>query len=1198
MRLKSTNLCCAFAWSPAVLGHPPLIATASYSGAMDENFSNDAFLEIRLVDVKVTDETDLPVVGRVRLPDRAYRVDWSPYTGDQGIIGVACANGYVYIFSAKDVLAEGPNGGYGEASERPRALLWMVKEHAGHAVRGFHFNPAKPHFFATGGDDGVWQVWTLQDGATGGICAPAKVSVIPNVPNSGAIVHLQWHPKYAHIFATATVSGVVNVWNLKMATRVTALNVSKASHGAQITAIAWNPTAATQLVVGLDDAHPVLQVWDLRTGVVPLREMAGHTGGITGLAWSEQEASMVASCGGDGRTMWWDPSTGEKLGELQKVEQYLVDVQWCPALPAVLATSSFDPILCVSTAQDVSSAGGDKLGAVPKWLIKPCCASVNMSLTVASLVPGTNHDLMLDNLHNVPMSPKTTEDQKMLEKLKRFPVGSPERTQWLLDTHHELLAAFASAQNSRQPILDFLSAEAGQSKAAAAAAGGGNGRGGEDDDDPFAAISHENQKSYEDRSSELVASGKIDEAVDLCMDEHCFDDAFAIAFLSGGELIRKVHQRYVAYIAAKDPKKRHVLFAGAIASGDFRALIQADVPWKEVLSAIVAFVAGDGFAESCNLLGDALRDQQNYEGAYHCYVCARNVDAVVDLWRLENRPSRDVVQDTILLEDTTQRAASGDYLAHCMCDYGVKLLTDGHPQEALQYLQRASRIGDHTAAVLVDRMKYLYDVSQEKPTVPYAPAPVSDEQSLSCQAFLAAAEERRMRELHEQQQREQQQQQQQQQQRMSPQPGAMAPPQQQQPPVMGGGSGGYITQSVGQQPTGGFPPGGPMQRPQPQLPPQQQQQQQQGYQRPPTAPPAPYAQSQQQPTSHNASGVNTPARPPLMPNAASSSMPGRTTAPAPPPSTSSYSAPHVDPQMGMLNGMTVGQPPLPPPGGMYNNVNHQNPGVMAGMPPPPPSMPSATTAAGMSALPANRVSSPNSSGALGQPKPRLMPHPVSTFSSMRTPNSNNASPTGPPPPMQPQPQPQQQQQQPPVSMGGYSGAVPTTTAAAPLAPPPPSSSSSALGSRAPSQSTSLYNVTAQPSPQRPGLMTAMTPNHPSAAAAAPPPPVNAPGAPFSAAGGLSAVNPAQFLAPLHSQIVRRLQNRVLPVADPRRREVLEPAAMELVRQMQQNLLPEDLLKMLLYFCDTAGTPTAPQVWAQIAERYGQVVQPYANLRYL
>ncbi|KAL7700225.1 protein transport protein Sec31 [Lotmaria passim] len=1147
MRLKSTNLCCAFVWSPAVLGHPPLLATASYSGAMDENFSNDAFLEIRLVDVKVTDETDLPVVGRVRLPDRAYRVDWSPYTGDQGIIGVACGNGCVYIFSAKEVLAEGPNGGHQEASERPRGLLWMVKEHAGHAVRGFHFNPAKPHFFATGADDGVWQVWTLQDGATGGVCAPTKISVIANVPNSGAIVHLQWHPKYAHIFATATASGVVNVWNLKMATRVTALNVSKASHGATITAIAWNPTAATQLVVGLDDAHPVLQMWDLRTGVVPLREMAGHTGGITGLAWSEQEASMVASCGGDGRTMWWDPNTGEKLGELQKVEQYLVDVQWCRALPAVLATSSFDPMLCVSTAQDVSNAGGDKLSAVPKWLIKPCCASVNMSLTVASLVPGTNHDLMLNNLHNLPMSPKTTEDQKVMQQMLKFPAGTPERTQWLRDNHHDLLAAFASAQSSRQPILDFLNAESDQPNAAARA---GHGRNDDDDDDPFAAISHENQKSYEDRSSELVASGKIDEAVDLCMDEHCFDDAFAIAFLSGGELIRKVHQRYVAYIAATDPKKRHVLFAGAIASGDFRALIQADVPWKEVLSAIVAYVTGDGFAESCNMLGDVLREQQNYEGAYHCYVCARNVDAVVDLWRLENRPSREVVQDTILLEETTQRAASGAYLAHCMCDYGMKLLTDGHPEAALQYLQRASRIGDHTAAVLVDRMKYLYDVSQEKPTVPYEPAPVSDEQSASCQAFLAAAEERRLRDLHEQQQ------QQQEQQRMSsPHPSAMPQPQPQQPqpqpqprpqpqpqpqpqssPMMvGGGAGGYMARPAAPPSNvmGGFAPGAPM-------PPQ-------NYLRPSSERPAPYTASAapglpppppppqpQQPLSSN----NPSARPPLMPNTASSLLPGRSSSSMPPPPPTSN-------------------------GSVAYNVNHHNPGTVTGMPPPPPSAGSGAgvAAGGVSALTPNRMSSSNASSALGQPKPRLMPHPVSSFSSMRGPNSAGAVPAGPP-------------------------------------PPPPPSSASSLGSRAASQPASLYDVTAQPpppqplQPQQPQQTPPPRPGMPSAAGAAPQAPPPQPTA------SLASVNPAQLPAPLHGQVVQRLQQLVPYIADPRRRAAVEQAAMELVRQMQLNLLPEDLLKLLLYFCNSAGTPAAAQVWAQITDRYGQGVQPYANLRYL
>ncbi|TPP39894.1 WD domain, G-beta repeat family protein [Leishmania donovani] len=1056
MRLKNTALCCAFAWSPAVLGNPPLLATASYSGAMDENFSSDAFLEIRLVDVKVTDDTELPVVGRVRLPDRAHRVDWSPYAGPQGIIGVSCGNGCVYIFSAAEVLAAGPNGGGEEVSDHPRGLLWMVREHAGSAVRGFHFNPSKPHFFATGADDGVWRVWTLQDGATGGVCAPTKVAVISNVPNSGAIVHLQWHPKYAHIFATATVNGVVNVWNLKMATRVTALNVSKASHGAQITAIAWNPTAATQLVVGLDDGHPVLQVWDLRTGVVPLREMSGHTGGITGLAWSEQESSMVASCGGDGRTMWWDPNTGKKLGELQPVGQYLVDVQWCPVLPAVIATSSFAPLLCVSTAQDVSSTGGDKLGAVPKWLNKPCGASVNMSLAVASLAPGTEHDIVLSSLNCVPMSPHTTEDQRMFERLAEFPRGSPERTQWLRDTHHELLAAFSSAQNSRQPILDFLNEGVASEKGGA---GAGSGRPGEEDDDPFTAISHENQKRYEDRTSELIVSGKIEEAVDLCMDEHCFDDAFAIAFLSGGEMVRKVHQRYIAHVAAVSPQKRHVLYAGAIASGDFRPLIQANVPWKEVLSAIVAFVVGDGFADACNLLGDALRGQQNYEGSYHCYVCARNVDAVVDLWRLENRPSREVVQDTILLEETTQRAASGEYLAHCMCEYGVKLLTDGHPKEAVRYLQRAARLGDHTATVLVDRMKYLFNLAQPENGAPYVPAPVSDAQSPACQAFLAAAEERRPPAMPPQTQYH-----------VNP----MAIPGQPQPPQSG-----YLP-AAGYMPPMGAPAAASQ-------PPQQPQ-------HPPSLLPHKSATGGLPPPP----GGSAPLRPPLMPGAGAA---------PPPPSHGPSVYGNATPVSNSVNGAPVAASPIgphaPPAGGASMGMSASDTS---------PFSPSALPPSRTNPLPA----APN--GVVGQPKPRLMPHPAS------------------------------------------------------------------------SQPGSLYSVTAPPT-QPPATQS-------SPYQKGPPPPSQRSDAVFGGASLLASVSPAQFASPLHGQLVQRLQQIIPAIADPRRRTAVEQAAVEVIRQLQQGMLPEELVHMLVHFCANAGTPSATQAWTQLAQRYAGAVQAFANLSYL
>nr|CAJ2468830.1 unnamed protein product [Leishmania braziliensis] len=1155
MRLKNTALCCAFAWSPAVLGNPPLLATASYSGSMDENFSTDAFLEIRLVDVKVTDETELPVVGRVRLPDRVHRVDWSPYAGPQGIIGVSCGNGCVYIFSAAEVLAAGPSGGSEEVSDRPRGLLWMVHEHAGSAVRGFHFNPSKPHFFATGADDGVWRVWTLQDGATGGVCAPTRISVISNVPNSGAIVHLQWHPKYAHIFATATVNGVVNVWNLKMATRVTALNVSKASHKGQITAIAWNPTAATQLVVGLDDGHPVLQVWDLRTGVVPLREMAGHTRGITGLAWSEQESSMVASCGGDGRTMWWDPNTGRKLGELQPVGEYLVDVQWCPVLPAVIATSSFTPLLCVSTAQDVSSSGSDKLGTVPKWLSKPCGASVNMSLVVASLALGTDHEVVLSSLNGAPMSPKTTEDQRMFEQLSQFPSGSAERTQWLSDTHHELLAAFSSAQNSRQPILDFLNKGVTSTKSGA---GPGFGKLGEDDDDPFTAISHESQKSYEDRTSELIVSGKIEEAVDLCMDERCFDDAFAVAFLSGGEMVRKVHQRYIAHVTATNPKKRHVLYAGAIASGDFRGLIQANVPWKEVLSAIVAFVMGDDFAGACNLLGDALRDQQNYEGAYHCYVCASNVNAVVDLWRLENRPSREVVQDTILLEETTQHAASGEYLAHCMCDYGVKLLTDGHPKEAVQYLQRAARIGDHTATVLVDRMKYLFNLPQPENGPPYAPAPVSDVQSPACQAFLAAAEERQKRELQEQQAQIQAQamalHQHQQQQHPSSMP-SHGPP---QPSVLPLQSQYHVN---------------PMAMPGQPPPPQPGYLPSGGYTSPMGAPAV--ASRPPQPLQHPPSLAHksSPSGPPPQPDGSTALrlplMPGAST---------------TTPASNIMNGVSAAGPPMVPPppaaggsqvGMSVSDSNSFFPGAL------PPSRTNPLPAA--------------SNGVIGQPKPRLMPHPVSSYSSMRAP---------------------------------IPGATPAGAASPPSGPPP---SSGAMASLASPQPTSLYSMTAPPTQplaiQSPAYPTVVPPPpqqradtiysggaqpmakqpppppgppRPAMGGAPPPPPPPQPSAasPGHPASLLASVNPAQFASPLHSQLVQRLQQIIPSIADPRRRAVVQQAAMEVIRQLQQGMLPEELVQMLMHFCANAGTPNATQIWAQVAKRYAGAIQAFAALCYL
>ena len=67
------------------------------------------------------------------------------------------------------------------------------------------------------------------------------------------------------------------------------------------------------LVASEDDRSPVLQIWDLRNAMMPVRELHGHTKGILAASWCPNDASLLLSSGKDSRTICWDPSTGEQL---------------------------------------------------------------------------------------------------------------------------------------------------------------------------------------------------------------------------------------------------------------------------------------------------------------------------------------------------------------------------------------------------------------------------------------------------------------------------------------------------------------------------------------------------------------------------------------------------------------------------------------------------------------------------------------------------------------------------------------------------------------------------------------------------------------------------------------------------------------------------------------------------------------------
>jgi protein transport protein SEC31 len=68
----------------------------------------------------------------------------------------------------------------------------------------------------------------------------------------------------------------------------------------------------------------------------------GHSRGVLSLSWCTFDAELLLSGGKDNRTICWKPQTGEMVGELPHCGNWVFDVQWCPRIPSLISTCSFD----------------------------------------------------------------------------------------------------------------------------------------------------------------------------------------------------------------------------------------------------------------------------------------------------------------------------------------------------------------------------------------------------------------------------------------------------------------------------------------------------------------------------------------------------------------------------------------------------------------------------------------------------------------------------------------------------------------------------------------------------------------------------------------------------------------------------------------------------------------------------------------
>ncbi|KAJ2742257.1 protein transport protein S31 [Coemansia sp. BCRC 34301] len=380
------------AWGPQQ--GTPLLAAGTVAGAMDASFSNTSSLEIfRLSDSDNDNENcsgALQAIGKVEANARFQRLAWSGKSsgldsslGNLGVLAGGLENGDITVWDAGKIIS----------GEQLSSVLHSSSAHTG-AVGGLEFNPFAGNLMASGAGNGEVFIWDI-------VSEFKSYSPGPRSQRLENVTDLSWNKQVQHILATASSSGSLVVWDLRSRREVIALNSVGAignslSKGAGVAATEWNPQSATQLVTAsADDSNPVIMLWDLRNANAPSQTFAGHQRGILSLSWCRKDAGLLLSSGKDNRTLCWNPSSGEIVGELPPSSNWVYDVQWNQANPNVLSGASFDGRINLYTLtrdQEVSGAlpmADDpfapqsssafapslSLKRPPRWLARPCGAA-------------------------------------------------------------------------------------------------------------------------------------------------------------------------------------------------------------------------------------------------------------------------------------------------------------------------------------------------------------------------------------------------------------------------------------------------------------------------------------------------------------------------------------------------------------------------------------------------------------------------------------------------------------------------------------------------------------------------------------------------------------------------------------------------------------------------------------------------------
>lgn len=382
--VKSATRSALVAFAPEA----PFLASGTLAGALDLLENSSLKLEIFKLDFH-NSERELPVVGECISSEGFNRLSWgNTGAGTEeyafGVIAGGMSDGTINVWNPAKIMNHEDTEG---------ALMARLEKHTGN-VRGLEFNPNAPNLLASGAGDGEICIWDFAQPL-----APTHFPPLKGVGSGaqGEISFLSWNRKVQHILASTSYSGTTVVWDLRRQKPVISFSDSTRRRGS---VLQWNPDAATQLIVALDDdLSPGLQVWDVRNTISPVKEFTGHGKGIMGMSWCTSDSSFLLTCAKDSLTLCWDTVSGEIVCQLPAGPSWNFDVQWSPRIPGLFSASSFNgtiDIYNIEACNQMDSReavfGGGSSGALlkaPKWLKRPVGVSFGFGGKLASFRPST-----------------------------------------------------------------------------------------------------------------------------------------------------------------------------------------------------------------------------------------------------------------------------------------------------------------------------------------------------------------------------------------------------------------------------------------------------------------------------------------------------------------------------------------------------------------------------------------------------------------------------------------------------------------------------------------------------------------------------------------------------------------------------------------------------------------------------------------